>query len=74
MAPSIPTCRPLFTPTRVAIVVAAMAVLSNFTLILSDALAAGAPNAVSLTTACIDAPSDHLAAPSEAHHGTRATP
>ena len=72
MAPSIPTCRPLFTPTRVAIVVAAIAVVSNFTLILSDALAAGGPNAAPLTTACIDAPSDHAAARSEGQHGIRA--
>jgi hypothetical protein len=57
MAPSIPTCRPLFTPTRIAIVVAAIALVSNFTLILSDALAAGGVNALApLTTACVDAP------------------
>jgi hypothetical protein len=56
MAPSIPTCRPLLSPARVAWVAAALAVAGNLYLVLGDALAGAAGVQVSSSaTACLEA-------------------
>ena len=57
MAPSIPTCRPAITPSRIALSLAAAALAANLYLVLGDAMAdsrAGV-SAAALTTACADA-------------------
>jgi hypothetical protein len=57
MAPSIPTCRPTVTPSRIALTLAGAALAANLYLVLGDAMAhdgATAP-AASVTTACADA-------------------
>jgi hypothetical protein len=56
MAPSIPTYRPFLTPARLAMAGAAIALLSQFGLILADALAASEPNSQRTAVACSDAP------------------